>query len=71
MPAIEGDRPGGATPSPSNPSDGPPKGTIYSSLSAGGQLKVISLLGKDFQETLAEMAAEREAAVAGSHVKAA
>ena len=25
MPAIEGDRPGGAPPSPTNPSDGPPK----------------------------------------------
>lgn len=71
--AVEGDRPGGTQPSPTNPPDGPPRHVTYSTLSAQKKLGVISLIAKPFQEVLAEMAAEaaEREALAAEHVKAA
>lgn len=56
-------------PRPASPEN--PGKTTYSTLTADKRLHVRSLLARDFQEVLAEMAAEREAATADAHVKAA
>lgn len=67
MSAVDGDRPGGAPPSPTNPSDGPPKLT-YATAPADSRLRLREIWSGPFREALAERAAE---IASESHVRAA
>lgn len=63
MTAADGDRPGGAPPSPTNPSDGPPKLT-YATAPAESRLRIREIWSGPFREALAEMAAEHTSSLA-------
>jgi hypothetical protein len=60
---ADGDRPGGAPPSPSSPDDRPPKRLTYSDLSAAPRLRIVEVWRGPFQEALAEHLAERAEAL--------
>ena len=67
MTDADGDRPGGAPPSPSSPDDRPPKRITYPDLPAAERLRVVEVWRGPFQEALMEHLAERAAV----HVRAA